>query len=34
VAGGGSVLGAAGRGLVPELLPVAAGVTVVVFELP
>jgi alcohol dehydrogenase (cytochrome c) len=34
VAGGGSVLGAAGRGLVPEVLPTAAGVTVFVFELP
>jgi len=34
VAGSGSVLGAAGRGLVPELLAPAAGVTLVVFELP
>jgi alcohol dehydrogenase (cytochrome c) len=34
VAGGGSVLGAAGRGLVPELLTPGAGVTLVVFELP
>lgn len=34
VAGGGSVLGAAGRGLVPELETPAAGVTLVVFELP
>jgi alcohol dehydrogenase (cytochrome c) len=34
VAGGGSVLGAAGRGLVPELAVPGAGVSVVVFELP
>lgn len=34
VAGGGSVLGAAGRGLAPELPAPAAGVTLVVFELP
>lgn len=34
VAGGGSVLGAAGRGLVPELVPPGSGVSVVVFELP
>lgn len=34
VAGGGSVVGAAGRGLVPELPAPAAGVTLVVFELP
>ncbi len=34
VAGSSSVLGAAGRGLVPELAPPVAGVTLVVFELP
>jgi alcohol dehydrogenase (cytochrome c) len=34
VAGSGSVLGVAGRGLAPELVTPAAGVTVVVFELP
>ncbi len=34
VAGGGSAFGASGRGLVPELVSAAAGVTVVVFELP
>jgi alcohol dehydrogenase (cytochrome c) len=34
VAGGGSAFGAGGRGLVPELLSPAAGVTLVVFELP
>jgi alcohol dehydrogenase (cytochrome c) len=34
VAGGGSAFGANGRGLVPELLPPAAGVTLTVFELP
>ena len=34
VAGGGSAFGANGRGLVPELASPAAGVTLVVFELP
>ena len=34
VAGGGSAYGAGGRGLVPELLSPAAGVTLYVFELP
>ena len=34
VSGGGSAFGAGGRGLVPELLAPAAGVTLVVFELP
>jgi alcohol dehydrogenase (cytochrome c) len=34
VAGGGSILGAIARGLVPELAPPVAGTTVVVFELP
>jgi alcohol dehydrogenase (cytochrome c) len=34
VAGGGSAFGAGSRGLVPELLSPAAGVTLVVFELP
>jgi alcohol dehydrogenase (cytochrome c) len=34
VTGGGSVLGASGRSIVPELVAPAAGVTVVVFELP
>ena len=34
VAGGGSAFGAGGRGLVPELVSPAAGVTLFVFELP
>ncbi len=34
VAGGGSAFGANGRGLVPELMSAAAGVTLFVFELP
>jgi alcohol dehydrogenase (cytochrome c) len=34
VAGGGSAYGAGGRGLVPELVSSAAGVTLFVFELP
>jgi alcohol dehydrogenase (cytochrome c) len=34
VSGGGSAFGAGGRGLVPELLAPAAGVTLTVFELP
>ena len=34
VAGGGSAYGAGGRGLVPELVSPAAGVTLYVFELP
>lgn len=34
VAGGGSAYGANGRGLVPELQPSAAGITLYVFELP
>jgi alcohol dehydrogenase (cytochrome c) len=34
VAGGGSAFGANGRGLVPELMSPAAGVTLFVFELP
>jgi len=33
VAGGGSAFGAGGRGLVPELVSPAAGVTLYVFEL-
>ena len=34
VAGGGSAFGGAGRGLVPELVNPAAGITLYVFELP